>query len=38
MDIAYIPPVAIEAPGQALDLRQLREQLGFLEGLGNLFR
>jgi len=38
MDIDYTPPVAIEIPAQALDLKQLEEQLGLLQSLGNLFR
>jgi len=38
MNIDYIPPVAIEIPAQALDLKQLEEQLGLLQSLGNLFR
>lgn len=38
MAIDYIPPVTIEIPAQALDLRQLEEQLGILQSLGNLFR
>lgn len=38
MDIDYIPPVAIEIPAQALDLKQLEEQLGLLQSLGNIFR
>lgn len=38
MDIAYVPSVSIEIPAQALDLKQLEEQLGLWQSLGNLFR
>ena len=38
MDMSYGNPVAIDIPAQAIDLKQLQEQLGFLQGLGNFFR
>jgi hypothetical protein len=38
MGIAYAEPAAIEIPAQAIDLKQLQEQIGMLQGLGNLFR
>jgi hypothetical protein len=38
MGIAYVEPAAIEIPAQAIDLKQLQEQIGMLQGLGNLFR
>ena len=38
MGIAYTEPAAIEIPAQAIDLKQLQEQIGMLQGLGNLFR
>jgi hypothetical protein len=38
MDIRYRPAVLIEIPAQAIDLKQLEEQLGILQNLGNLFR
>ena len=38
MGIAYAEPAAIEIPAQAINLKQLQEQIGMLQGLGNLFR
>jgi hypothetical protein len=38
MGITYTEPSAIEIPAQAIDLKQLQEQIGLLQGLGNLFR
>ncbi|MEX1111789.1 MAG: hypothetical protein WEB31_08315 [Chthoniobacterales bacterium] len=38
MEIAYAEPAAIEIPAQAINLKQLQEQIGMLQGLGNLFR
>ncbi len=38
MEIAYAEPAAIEIPAQAINLKQLQEQIGLLQGLGNLFR
>jgi hypothetical protein len=30
--------VTIDIPAQAINLKQLQEQIGLLQGLGNLFR
>lgn len=38
MGIAYAEPAAIEIPAQAINLKQLQEQISLLQGLGNLFR
>lgn len=38
MEMTYGKPVTIDVPVQAIDLKQLQEQLGILQGLGNLFR
>ncbi len=37
INITYGNPVAIEVPTQALDLRQLQEQLELLQSFGNMF-
>jgi|GEM_PF-1827019 len=36
--MTYGKPVAIDVPAQAINLQQLQEQIGLLQGLGNLFR
>jgi hypothetical protein len=38
MDISYGRPVTIDIPAQAIDLKQLQEQISLLQGLGNIFR
>jgi len=38
MEMTYGRPLTIDVPGQAIDLKQLQEQIGLLQGLGNLFR
>ena len=38
MEMTYGTPVTIDIPAQAIDLKQLQEQIGLLQGLGNLFR
>ncbi len=38
MEMTYGQPVTIDVPTQAIDLKQLQEQIGLLQGLGNLFR
>jgi len=38
MEMNYGQPVTIDVPAKAIDLKQLQEQIGLLQGLGNLFR
>jgi hypothetical protein len=38
MEMTYGQPVTIDVPAKAIDLKQLQEQIGLLQGLGNLFR
>lgn len=38
MEMTYGRPVAIDVPAKAIDLKQLQEQIGLLQGLGDLFR
>ena len=38
MAMTYGAPVTIDIPAQAINLKQLQEQIGLLQGLGNLFR
>jgi hypothetical protein len=38
MEMTYGQPVTIDIPAQAINLKQLQEQIGLLQGLGNLFR
>ena len=38
MEMNYGRPVTIDIPAQAINLKQLQEQIGLLQGLGNLFR
>ena len=38
MEMTYGTPVTIDIPAQAINLKQLQEQIGLLQGLGNLFR
>ena len=38
MEMNYGQPVTIDVPAKAIDLKQLQEQIGLLQGIGNLFR